>query len=126
MTRASLARFGKEHLKGRPSLPRCVHPHDTTHVVHRARHDGETQPGSSARLLGGVERVEDLLAILGGYPGPRVRYVQEHPPLADDEVGPGGATLGAAWKRGPLRIARPSRRGAPGLVSPGSNPENHD
>src|SRR2546422_6190873 len=39
----------EEHLECRPSLPRRVHPHHASHVMHGSRHDGEAQPGSPAR-----------------------------------------------------------------------------
>src|SRR5947208_9269305 len=54
-------RLREEHLKRRPSLPRRVHPHHPPHVVDGAGDDGEAESRSPARLLGGVERFEDLL-----------------------------------------------------------------
>src|SRR5438093_11569743 len=95
-SRASLARFGKEHLEGRPSLPRRVHPHHAPHVVHRTRDDGEAESRSPARLFGGVERFEDLLAVVGWNARSGIRHVQERPRLTRPEVGPRGAPLGAA------------------------------
>src|SRR5437867_8381032 len=100
---ASLARFGKEHFKRRPSLPRRVHPHHAPHVVHGTGDDGEAEPRSPARFLGGVERFEDLLAVVGWHARSGIRHVQERPRLTRREVGPRGAPFGAT---GEARVRR--------------------
>src|SRR5207244_6635899 len=61
---------GEEHLERRAPFPGPIHPDHAAHFVHRSRDDGEAQTRPPTWLLGGVERLEDLLAIFRPDTGP--------------------------------------------------------